>query len=70
MKKKKKLKINVHRPIGTRFVFDEEGNSLPPLAALAEITSGADGAFHFDKEEGNKSLFHLIHLYFCRNYST
>ncbi|CAA7394408.1 unnamed protein product [Spirodela intermedia] len=50
MKKKKKLKINVHRPIGTRFVFDEEGNSLPPLAALAD-TSGTGGTFHFDKDE-------------------
>ncbi|MQL83358.1 hypothetical protein Taro_015822, partial [Colocasia esculenta] len=48
--KKKKLKINVHRPIGTRVVFDEEGNSLPPLAALAE-TNGGDGMFHFDKDE-------------------
>ncbi|XWS27853.1 hypothetical protein CRYUN_Cryun25bG0015200 [Craigia yunnanensis] len=26
--KKKKLKINVHRPVGTRVVFDEEGNTL------------------------------------------
>ncbi|KAK4751602.1 hypothetical protein SAY87_005084 [Trapa incisa] len=34
--KKKKLKINVHRPVGTRVVFDEEGNSLPPLARVAE----------------------------------
>ncbi|XP_078437017.1 DEA(D/H)-box RNA helicase family protein isoform X2 [Wolffia australiana] len=48
--KKKKLKINVHRPIGTRFVFDEEGNSLPPLAALAGA-NGADDGFHFDKDE-------------------
>ncbi|XP_071725801.1 DEAD-box ATP-dependent RNA helicase 32 [Rutidosis leptorrhynchoides] len=34
--KKKKLKINVHRPVGTRVVFDEEGNTLPPLATLAD----------------------------------
>ncbi|KAM3302481.1 DEAD-box ATP-dependent RNA helicase 32 [Capsicum chacoense] len=40
--KKKKLKINVHRPVGTRVVFDEEGNTLPPLARLAATSSGAD----------------------------
>ncbi|XP_050219490.1 DEAD-box ATP-dependent RNA helicase 32 [Mercurialis annua] len=33
--KKKKLKINIHRPVGTRVVFDEEGISLPPLARVA-----------------------------------
>ncbi|XP_031487572.1 DEAD-box ATP-dependent RNA helicase 32-like isoform X1 [Nymphaea colorata] len=33
--KKKKLKINVDRPAGLKFVFDEEGNALPPLAAYA-----------------------------------
>ncbi|GMI63744.1 hypothetical protein like AT5G54910 [Hibiscus trionum] len=38
--KKKKLKINVHRPVGTRVVFDEEGNTQAPLAMLAEKTSG------------------------------
>ncbi|KAF8409551.1 hypothetical protein HHK36_005629 [Tetracentron sinense] len=37
---KKKLKINVHRPVGTRIVFDEEGNTLPPLAALADTKAG------------------------------
>ncbi|KAJ4726083.1 RNA helicase [Melia azedarach] len=37
--KKKKLKINVHRPVGTRFVFDEEGNTLPPLATVADAKS-------------------------------
>ncbi|XP_042495568.1 DEAD-box ATP-dependent RNA helicase 32 [Macadamia integrifolia] len=46
--KKKKLKINVHRPIGTRVVFDEEGNTLPPLAALAD-TASADGLLQLDK---------------------
>ncbi|KAI3810040.1 hypothetical protein L1987_19647 [Smallanthus sonchifolius] len=35
--KKNKLKINVHRPVGTRVVFDEEGNTLPPLARLADV---------------------------------
>ncbi|XP_052490079.1 uncharacterized protein LOC105790371 isoform X1 [Gossypium raimondii] len=38
--KKKKLKINVHRPVWTRVVFDEEGNTLAPLAMLADKTSG------------------------------
>ncbi|GAB4830000.1 hypothetical protein Ancab_019644 [Ancistrocladus abbreviatus] len=37
--KKKKLKINVHRPVGTGVVFDEEGNALPPLATLADTRS-------------------------------
>ncbi|XP_010551168.1 PREDICTED: DEAD-box ATP-dependent RNA helicase 32 [Tarenaya hassleriana] len=36
--KKKKLKINVHRPVGTRVVFDEQGNSLAPLARVAGTT--------------------------------
>ncbi|GJZ28317.1 hypothetical protein Tco_0572964, partial [Tanacetum coccineum] len=33
--KKKKLKINVHKPVGTRIVSDEEGNTLAQLATLA-----------------------------------
>lgn len=41
--KKKKLKINVHRPVGTRVVFDEEGNTLPPLARVANM-NGTDSA--------------------------
>lgn len=40
--KKKKLKINIHRPIGTRVVFDDEGNTLPPLAAIANTTKAGD----------------------------
>lgn len=39
--KKKKLKINMHRPVGTRFVFDDEGNTLPPLAKLADTKSNS-----------------------------
>lgn len=35
---KKKLKINPHRPIGSRVVFDDEGNSLAPLARVAAAT--------------------------------
>ncbi|KAB2604563.1 DEAD-box ATP-dependent RNA helicase 32-like [Pyrus ussuriensis x Pyrus communis] len=33
------LKINIHRPVGTRVVFDEEGNTLPPLARLADTNN-------------------------------
>lgn len=40
--KKKKLKINVHRPVGTRVVFDEDGNTLPPLAKLADVKRSSD----------------------------
>ncbi|XP_058742954.1 DEAD-box ATP-dependent RNA helicase 32 [Vicia villosa] len=40
--KKKKLKINVHRPLGNRVVFDDEGNTLPPLARIAGTQSGKD----------------------------
>lgn len=36
LNKKKKLKINLNRPAGKRFVFDEEGNAVPPLAAFAK----------------------------------
>ncbi|KAK8293230.1 hypothetical protein V6Z11_D06G175600 [Gossypium hirsutum] len=32
--------MNVHRPVGTRVVFDEEGNTQAPLAMLADKTSG------------------------------
>ncbi|XP_072951175.1 DEAD-box ATP-dependent RNA helicase 32 [Typha angustifolia] len=37
--KKKKLKINVHRPAGTRVKYDDEGNVIPPLAAIADADS-------------------------------
>lgn len=40
--KKKKLKINVHRPVGSRVVFDDDGNTLPPLAKIADRDSGND----------------------------
>ncbi|KAK6946948.1 protein of unknown function DUF4217 [Dillenia turbinata] len=46
--KKKKLKINPQRPGGTRVVFDDEGNSLPPLAAIAD-TKGGNGTLELDK---------------------
>ncbi|XP_022151010.1 DEAD-box ATP-dependent RNA helicase 32 [Momordica charantia] len=40
--KKKKLKINVHRPVGTRVSFDDEGNPLAPLARLADIKTSIE----------------------------
>ncbi|ESW14277.1 hypothetical protein PHAVU_008G267500 [Phaseolus vulgaris] len=48
--KKKKLKINVHRPVGTRVVFDDEGNTLPPLARIAGAQSGKE-ALLLDPEQ-------------------
>nr|GFC33828.1 DEAD-box ATP-dependent RNA helicase 32 [Tanacetum cinerariifolium] len=41
--KKKKLKINVHKPVGTRVVSDEKGNTLPQLGTLAD-TGATDSA--------------------------
>lgn len=46
--KKKKLKINVLRPIGTRIKYDDEGNIIPPLAALAD-TQHVDVLVRLDK---------------------
>ncbi|ONK75009.1 uncharacterized protein A4U43_C03F12360 [Asparagus officinalis] len=40
--KKKKLKINVHRPVGSRVKYDDEGNVIPPLAALGDTESRDD----------------------------
>ncbi|PHU13042.1 DEAD-box ATP-dependent RNA helicase 32 [Capsicum chinense] len=56
--KKKKIKINVHRPVGTRVVFDEEGNTLPPLARLAATSSGADSV-QLNKEKVNQRYAEL-----------
>ncbi|XP_009795697.1 DEAD-box ATP-dependent RNA helicase 32-like [Nicotiana tabacum] len=56
--KKKKLKINVHRPVGTRVVFDEEGNTLPPLARLADTSGGADSV-QLNKEKVNQRYAEL-----------
>ncbi|KAK9689173.1 hypothetical protein RND81_09G040700 [Saponaria officinalis] len=47
--KKKKLKINVNRPTGKRVVFDEEGNDLPPLAAIADRAGGNTSTIDEDK---------------------
>jgi len=30
----------MHRPLGSRVVFDDEGNTLPPLARIADPQSG------------------------------
>ncbi|GLJ11540.1 hypothetical protein SUGI_0170310 [Cryptomeria japonica] len=38
--KKKKLKINVNKPVGQRVVFDEEGKAMAPLAAFANRKAG------------------------------
>ena len=40
-KKRKKMKINPHRPTGIRTVFDTDGEGLPPLATLAEMKTGS-----------------------------
>ncbi|MCD7463936.1 hypothetical protein HAX54_051714 [Datura stramonium] len=56
--KKKKLKINVHRPVGTRVVFDEEGNTLPPLARLAASSIGADSV-QLNREKVNQRYTEL-----------
>ncbi|KAH7861590.1 hypothetical protein Vadar_028088 [Vaccinium darrowii] len=56
--KKKKLKINVHRPVGTRVVFDDEGNTLPPLATLADRING-DGSVQLDEDTVSKRYANL-----------
>lgn len=48
--KKKKLKISLHRPSGSRVKFDEEGNPLAPLARLAATTQT-----EVFLDEGNKA---------------
>ncbi|KAK4491722.1 hypothetical protein RD792_002491 [Penstemon davidsonii] len=47
--KKKKLKINVNKPIGTRVVFDDEGNTLAPLARLADNNTADSAKLDKDK---------------------
>ncbi|KAL8033575.1 hypothetical protein ABFX02_13G168200 [Erythranthe guttata] len=54
--KKKKLKINMHRPVGTRVVFDDEGNTLPPLARLADTISDSS---KLDKSKVNQRYAQL-----------
>ncbi|KAJ1291118.1 hypothetical protein BS78_02G294000 [Paspalum vaginatum] len=46
--KKKKLKINIHRPVGTRVKYDDEGNAIPPLASVAEEVA-SEPVVHKDK---------------------
>lgn len=55
--KKKKLKINIHRPAGTRVVFDEEGSTLPPLATIADMSGS--GSPVMDREKVNKRYAEL-----------
>ncbi|KAG8080358.1 hypothetical protein GUJ93_ZPchr0007g3904 [Zizania palustris] len=52
--KKKKLKINVHRPLGTRVKFDDEGNTMPPLASIAGEVATEDV---IDKEKSSFIIF-------------
>ncbi|KAL5735979.1 hypothetical protein ACOSQ2_030767 [Xanthoceras sorbifolium] len=54
--KKKKLKINVHRPVGSRVVFDEEGNTRPPLAMMADAKSDNIALDQDQKKEYYKKL--------------
>ncbi|KAG8386133.1 hypothetical protein BUALT_Bualt03G0117300 [Buddleja alternifolia] len=56
--KKKKLKINLHRPVGTRVVFDDEGNTLPPLAKLGATDTEADSV-KLDKDKVNQRYAEL-----------
>ncbi|GMH20152.1 hypothetical protein Nepgr_021993 [Nepenthes gracilis] len=57
LKKKKKLKINVHRPVGTRVVFDEDGHALPPLATLADRNNGdSSPRIDVDKVQGRYEM--------------
>ncbi|KAL8151558.1 hypothetical protein V2J09_021366 [Rumex salicifolius] len=51
--KKKKLKINLHRPVGSRTVFDDEGNTIQPLATIAETISG-NGLPQLDVDKVNE----------------
>lgn len=46
--KKKKLKINVHRPVGTRVKYDEDGCQIAPLASFA-VTESADNVLEPEK---------------------
>ncbi|XP_020095418.1 DEAD-box ATP-dependent RNA helicase 32 isoform X2 [Ananas comosus] len=54
--KKKKLKINVHRPVGTRLKYDEEGNIMPPLAAAIAGPESGNAVLRTDKGDRHPSL--------------
>lgn len=54
--KKKKLKININKPAGQRFVFDDEGRALPPLAAFANRRGGDDQEEQITVEERYNKL--------------
>lgn len=38
----------MHRPVGTRVKYDDEGNAIDPLASLAEEV-GPEDVIHKDK---------------------
>lgn len=57
--KKKKLKINPNRPAGHRFVFDEEGNAMQPLAAFGKETNPDDESYI--EHDPRKSLKEAAH---------
>lgn len=61
--KKKKLKINLHRPFGTRVKFDDDGIVIPPLAALAD-TQTVDSSVHLDAGQFLYNLLQTLCL-FC-----
>jgi ATP-dependent RNA helicase DDX10/DBP4 len=47
--KKKKLKINAHRPMGNRLVYDDDGNALPPFATVADMSDNVYPQLDTDK---------------------
>ncbi|KAM2020660.1 hypothetical protein ACFX16_042771 [Malus domestica] len=63
----KKLKINIHRPVGTRVVFYEEGNTLPPLARLAD-TNNDSGPLDQIQGSGFKARCNAIRSCGTRNH--
>ena len=56
--KKKKMKINLHQPLGTRLKFDEDGDTIPPLAAA----KSGDDMLQLDK--GFTQLHHCHYYLF------
>ncbi|GAB2277814.1 DEAD-box ATP-dependent RNA helicase 32 [Dionaea muscipula] len=53
LKKRKVKKINIDKPTGTKIVFDDDDNALPPLAALADRRIGGDIP-HIDVDKVHK----------------
>lgn len=52
-KKKKKLKIDANKTSGTKVIFDEEGNALDPLEALAGNIVGDENDFKTVEERAS-----------------